>query len=94
MLAAVVVLVILALAAAKPYQTPMMGKETGKRTLILVDDMVCVPKQFLLPNLCISALCFPHYYSPCVINQCHTNIFFLYRYRRLLSKLIVSFWRT
>ena len=43
MLASVVVLVILPLAAAKPYQTPMMGKEIGKRTLILVDDMVCAP---------------------------------------------------
>lgn len=40
-----VVLLVIAqiwLLAAKPYQVPMMGKEGGKRTLVLLDDMALV----------------------------------------------------
>jgi hypothetical protein len=42
MLQLVIALCIIALVcvSGKPYQVPMMGNAAGKRTLILVDDMV------------------------------------------------------
>jgi hypothetical protein len=43
-----VLLAVVVQITAKPYQTPMMGKEIGKRTLVVVDDMVCINENYFL----------------------------------------------
>ena len=47
---AVCLLLLFALGWGKPYQTPLVGKVGGKRTLVVLDDMVRGAK--MMSRLC------------------------------------------
>jgi hypothetical protein len=53
---AVCLLLLFALGWGKPYQTPLVGRVGGKRTLVLLDDMVRRAKNDVAPMPIILAM--------------------------------------